>query len=334
MPLTPASEPAAVTTAQSAGANNTRAPSPGCTGLLAPALNAERQFIQHRGQRVAVYLSVPPHAQGQAGATPLVLLHSINAAASAAEVKPIFDRYAQDRPVLAIELPGFGASDRRPIAYTPELMVGCVHAALQHLRDLGFPGAVDLMAVSLACEFAARAALENPAAFRSLALVSPTGFSSARPERYDNGKTKDKPRLRWLLERELWSQRLFRWLTSEKIMRTFLQRAWGSRPIDEGLVAYNLLTVAQPGASHAPYAFVGGRLFTRGVAHLYAQLQPPVWMIHGLRGEFARVDGLKRFAPAGRWTIESIDAGAMPYFELPDEFAQRYDAFVDSLSSR
>ncbi len=333
MPVTPASKPAATTTtAPGTGAHTAHGPQRSFSGLLAPALDADRQFIRHRGQRVALYLSIPPWDPGRSPATPLVLLHSINAAASAAEVKPIFDRYAQDRPVMAIELPGFGASDRRPIVYTPELMSDCVHRALQHLHGLGLAGPVDLMAVSLSCEFAARAALANPAAFRSLALISPTGFQSAHTERYENGRTKDKPWLRGLLGFEPWSQPLFRWLTSEKIMRKFLQRAWGSRPIDEGLVAYNLMSVAQPGARHAPYSFVGGSLFTRGVAHLYAQLQPPVWMLHGLRGEFSKVDGLKRFAPAGRWTIESIDAGAMPYFELPDEFAQRYDAFLNSLT--
>jgi pimeloyl-ACP methyl ester carboxylesterase len=331
MPVRPASKPAA-TTAPGAAVPAVRAPRRGFTGLLAPALDADRQFIRHRGQRIALYVSVPPYNPARAGATPLVLMHSINAAASAAEVKPIFDRYAPDRPVMVIELPGFGASDRKPIGYTPALMSDCVQAALQHLRDLGFGGAVDLMAVSLSCEFATRAALDNPAAFRSLALISPTGFASAHLESYANGRTKDKPWLRALLECEPWSQPLFRWLSSEKSMRWFLRRAWGSPHIDEGLLAYNLLTVAQPGARHAPYSFVAGSLFTRGVAHLYAQLPQPVWMLHGLRGEFAKVDGLQRFSPAGRWTIESIDAGAMPYFERLDEFAQRYDAFLSGLT--
>jgi hypothetical protein len=121
-------------------------------------------------------------------------------------------------------------------------------------------------------------------------------------------------------------------LTSEKSMRTFLERTWGSKNIDEGLLAYNLVTVKQPGARHAPYAFVGGGLFTRGVAHLYAKLKQPVWMIHGCRGEFAKVEGLKRFVPSGHWTVERIDTGAMPYFERPQEFAARYDVFLDSLS--
>lgn len=298
---------------------------------LPPALDAERHFIWHHGLRVALYLSMPQGKPSNDLQTPLVLVHSINAAASAAEVKPIFDRYAHTRPVVAIELPGFGSSDRKSIEYKPQLMIDCITAAVNHVRELGFQRPVDLLAVSLSCEMAARAAIDRPAAFRSVALVSPTGFESRHPEPYEDGRTKDKPWLRRLLESGPWSKALFALLTSEKSMRKFLARSWGSENIDEGLLAYNLLTVAEPGARHAPYAFVGGALFTRGVRHLYAKLIPPVWMIHGCRGEFAKVDGLKQFTPAGRWKIEAIDAGAMPHFERPAEFAQRYDAFIESL---
>ena len=38
---------------------------------------------------------------------PLLLLHSINASASAYEVKPLFEHYRQQRPVYAPDLPGF-----------------------------------------------------------------------------------------------------------------------------------------------------------------------------------------------------------------------------------
>jgi pimeloyl-ACP methyl ester carboxylesterase len=298
------------------------------SGTLQPALAGERRFIGEAGRRIALYQSVPQRSAATAAATPLILVHSVNAAASAAEVRPIFDQHADSRPVFAVELPGFGSSDRPAIEYTPQLMSECIGLAVEHVRQLGFQRPVDVMAVSLSCELATRAVLDNPSAFRTLALVSPTGFESAHPERYEGGRTKDKPWLRGLLEKGPWRDALFRLLTRETSMRAFLERTWGSKNIDEGLLAYNVQTVAQPGARHAPYAFVAGSLFTRGVAHLYARLQLPVWMIHGTRGEFAKVDGLQHFQPQGPWTIESIDAGAMPYFERPAEFAQQYGRFV------
>jgi pimeloyl-ACP methyl ester carboxylesterase len=43
---------------------------------------------------------------------PMLLVHSVNASASAAEMAPLFDYYRQSRSVYALDLPGFGFSDR------------------------------------------------------------------------------------------------------------------------------------------------------------------------------------------------------------------------------
>jgi pimeloyl-ACP methyl ester carboxylesterase len=48
----------------------------------------------------------------EASTPPLLLLHSVNAAASAYEVKPLYEHYARARPVYALDLPGFGFSPR------------------------------------------------------------------------------------------------------------------------------------------------------------------------------------------------------------------------------
>ena len=183
-------------------------------------------------------------------------------------------------------------------------MTAALLQAADQIRRMGFQAPLDLMAVSLSCEFAARAALTRPDWFASVALVSPTGLESAHLPRYDNGRSKDKPWLRHLLERGPWNDALFRLLTREKSMRRFLERAWGSTAIDETLLAYNRLTVRQPGARHAPYSFIAGALFTRGVAHLYERLPQPVWLAHGTRGSFARFDGLRSLR-----TPNALDGG-------------------------
>ena len=59
---------------------------------------------------------------------PLLLLHSINAAASAYEMKPLFEHYSRERPVYALDFPGYGLSDRSARDYTPRLMTDAIHA--------------------------------------------------------------------------------------------------------------------------------------------------------------------------------------------------------------
>ena len=50
-----------------------------------------------------------------------MLIHSINATASAYEMKALFEAYRGTRPVFAIELPGFGSSERSKRIYSPQL---------------------------------------------------------------------------------------------------------------------------------------------------------------------------------------------------------------------
>ena len=107
------------------------------TSPLLPALAGERRFIQHQGRKLALYLSMPQANPGNRNLTPLLLLHTISAAASAAEVKPVFDLYAHKRPVIALELPGFGSSDRSRIVYTPALMSDAITHTLEHIRQGG-----------------------------------------------------------------------------------------------------------------------------------------------------------------------------------------------------
>jgi len=60
---------------------------------------------------------------------------------------------------------------RRP-AYTPRLMTDAIHAMTAEIRRRCGDGPIDALALSLSSEFLARAAMESPAAYRSLALVS------------------------------------------------------------------------------------------------------------------------------------------------------------------
>lgn len=304
------------------------------THPLPAALAGERQLIPHAGNRIAVYLSARCLRPGAQACRPLVLVHSVNAAASAAEVRPLFDHYAARRPVLALELPGFGSSDRVDRPYGPALMSSAVLSALDYLRSLGFADAPDVLAVSLSCEFVARAALRQPQRFHSVCLVSPTGLAGGRDEAYDEGRSKKKPWLLAVLRFPLWSWLLFRALTSRPSLRWFLQRSWGSKRIDETLLDYDAETALQPGARHAPLAFLSGALFTRGVAQLYRRLRVPVWLAHGTRGEFADFDGVERLGPLAHWRRDRFDTGALPYFEALRDFGLLYDAFLTRVETK
>src|SRR5580658_9862203 len=59
------------------------------------------------------------YADDSALGRPLILIHGVHAAASAYEMRPLFRHYRGRRPVYALDLPGFGLSERGDRPYTP-----------------------------------------------------------------------------------------------------------------------------------------------------------------------------------------------------------------------
>jgi pimeloyl-ACP methyl ester carboxylesterase len=288
---------------------------------LTDPLSGNRTDINSAAGRIAIY-----SAEGDAAGAPLLLIHSINATPSAYEVKPLFDYYAGKRPVYAVELPGFGHSDRSDRVYSIRLMTDAIHAAVDHIRG-EHAGAVDALALSLSCEFLARAALERPAHFRTLAFISPTGFQrSARDD--PGGGNRGMPWLRSALDFSLWSRSLFDLLTSRPSIKYFLKRTFGSQEIDQGLWDYAYLTTHQPGARHAPYYFVSGFLFSKDALRLYEGLTHPVWMAHGVRGDFVDYHHTNRVEGRANWSFDVFPSGAFPHFEMLDAVTRAYDGFL------
>ncbi len=282
---------------------------------------------------VAAFAAGPADAGARGDRPPLVLVHSVNAAACAAEVRPLFERYRVSRPTYALDLPGFGLSDRSDRPYTPRLMTDAVHACVRRARSEHGGARVDVLGLSLGCEFAARAVVEDADAFRSLALVSPTGFNGTRAWRRETGTTRAVPGLHAALACPLWGRALFDLLTRPSVIRYFLERTWGGPNIDEDLWAYDVLTTRQPGAHHAPLYFLSGGLFSADVTTLYESLKLPVWMAHGVRGDFVDYRGAKPFLERDHWWLTILETGAIPYFEEPDRFCAAYDAFLANLPS-
>ncbi|MCX7224260.1 MAG: hypothetical protein NT071_01265, partial [Burkholderiales bacterium] len=92
------------------------------------ALPAQRRDLDSPAGRLSLYCARPEGVGG--GLPPLLLVHSVNAAGSAAEVAPLFAHYRQHRAVYALELPGFGFSVRSDRPYTVRLMTDALQWAL------------------------------------------------------------------------------------------------------------------------------------------------------------------------------------------------------------
>ena len=288
---------------------------------LTPPLDARASDVSSLAGRLVYYAS----RADTSNLPPILLIHSVNAAASAYEVKPLFDLLAASRNVYALDLPGFGFSDRSDRAYTVRLMTDAILVIVDRIRQL-HNGPIDAIALSLSCEFLARAAYDKPDAFRSLGMISPTGFEGKA--RDDTEGTKGKAWLRRMLDLPWIGKAFWSLLTTKPVIRKFLEKTWGSKNIDTGLLDYDVETSHQPGARHAPYYFVSGYLFSKDILNIYQSIQQPVWMVRGIRGDFVDYHLKKRVEHRPNWTIEVMPTGAFPHFEKLELVAASYARFL------
>ncbi len=279
---------------------------------LGRSVEAERKnFQSNNAGRLSYYFD------NSGKGVPLVLLHSINAAASAYEMKPIFDHFRGERPVYALDLPGFGFSERSDRLYSPQLYQDAILEFLEEV--VGQPA--DVVALSLTCEFAAMTAVHHPEWIRSLVMISPTGFKQPQTD-----KISDRARRRGAqntlyagLAVPLWNRPLFDLLTSRKSIQSFLNQSF------EGLVPASFVDYAyhsahQPGAQYAPTYFLSGKLFTPAIrTTVYKAVKQPVLVIYDRdpHTNFEMLPGFLR--ESENW--QSIRIGptkGLPHWEQPE----------------
>ncbi|ABF44867.1 alpha/beta hydrolase fold protein [Deinococcus geothermalis DSM 11300] len=291
----------------------TTSPAPAATPLR-PALSGERRFLKLPGFGQVAY-----YADSRGSGRPLILTHSVNAAASAYEMKPLWDAYAGTRPLYALEWPGFGSSDRPDERYTPELMAQALRALVAELGT-----AVDVVSLSLGSEFAARAALDEER-IRSLALISPSGLGEPRGSSQEATARDRGERLYRTLHAV--GTPLYALLRTRPSIHYFLSRSFRG-PVNQGLIEYSLETSHQPGAKYAPLAFISGLLFTPDAYRmLYSRLRIPTVVLYD-QDAFVSFEQLPMFVQQpGRSAVRIPGTDGLPQFEKLPEVRAALDAF-------
>lgn len=284
--------------------------------FLAPAIEATRStFTSQSAGLVSYYVDTQV-----AGQRPLLLIHSINAGPSAYEVKPLFEYYRTRRAVYALDLPGFGFSERADRRYSPELYADVLTEFIE--QQIG--EAVDVIALSLSSEFAARAALQTPALYNSLAFISPTGFNASDP-------SIPEETLYNVFSFPLWSQSFFDLLVVRRSIKYFTGRNFIAEP-PKGFIDYAYATAHQVGARYAPLYFVSGQLFTNGVRDsIYAKLEVPTLVIYDEDPNIS-FDKLPEFVAAHpHWQAERLAPSlGLPHWEMLEKTVDALEEFWKS----
>lgn len=277
-------------------------------GALPPAIVAQRfEIDDERIGRLSYYSNVATQAAPWHEPA-LVLIHDAHVAASSHEVRHLFDLLRDQRPVYALDLPGFGRSECSAML-GPELCVAAVERMLRiAAHDTGRP--VDVLAIALSAEFAAKVASQRPQLVRSLLLLEPTGFDSEwERTAFENAARHGKAPLGLNVARHLGlASLLSETLSSKLAMRYLLRRA--PQPADE--LRYAREAAQRPGAERATLACLEGSLFPReNPQAIYTRVHCPTLVVTSARSS-RRYGQLARFV---KWR-DHFFAEQLPHLDL------------------
>lgn len=285
------------------------------------ALGGEARFFDWKQFKIFYKTAGPPDA-----APPLIFIHGIGAGASSFMWRKNFDELARDFRVYALDLLGFGLSDKPATApYSADLYVELIS---DFIRDVsGLPA--NVVASSIGGAYAIRIADEHPNLIRSLVLNAPTGSDKLNTRPGMTGAA-----FYGLLQSPVLGTSFYNVIASERSIRDYAGKHlfYDERKVTDRLVANLYATSHQQGAQHAIAAFLSGYLNTDTRA-AFARLKQNVTLVWGKQDATVPVE-------VGLALLETNPQARLEIFErcrmLPEqEHPEKFNALVrDALLTR
>ena len=281
-------------------------------------LGGDEEDFHWRGHRV----SYTRRGDGPA----ILLLHSIHAAAWSYEWRAVVDELAEQHTVYTLDLVGFGRSERPNARYTARFYIGLIGDFAAQV--IGEPCA--LVACSLSAAYSIVLGARDPGRFPALVLIEPTGLVRLHEAPGTGGDT-----ARLAFETPVIGTSMFNALVSRRSLRYFLDRIYCDASLVTGdLVDLYYQTSHQPGAKHAPSAFVAGHL-NLDVRRALRRLAQPALLVWGDQAREAPVEEARGFiAVKPDFEVAIFErVGDLPHDERPEEFIEVVRAFLSRVFS-
>jgi pimeloyl-ACP methyl ester carboxylesterase len=258
---------------------------------------------------------------------PLLLVHGIGAGCSSYEFRHIFEALSEHHTVYALDLLGFGKSDKPGLSYTHETYIKLIDDfARQVLRVGDGRGEADVIATSLSAAYVISVAQKDPSLFRRLVLICPTGIEElARPA----GAA--AVAVRGLFSAPIIGSTLYNAITSKLGVRGYLARqiyADPSNVTDEVVEQYHT-AAHQPGGENVLPSFISGFL-NINITEAFKNVVDLPLIVWGQKAKETPVSQAEAFLVANPSAkLEVIqDAGMLPHEEQPEAFLAAVRPFL------
>jgi pimeloyl-ACP methyl ester carboxylesterase len=245
---------------------------------------------------------------GEENSSPLVLLHAPGIGNSSYEMRSVVQSLAQHYRVYALDLLGFGLSDRPAIGYTGDLYV---QLCRDFLADVVARPAT-LMASGLSCNYAVamvESAESSSSLCERLVLISPLAlFEYKQPPTW----------LRQVLQNRALAIAVYAFLTTRFILRNVIawQRVLDYKHISKEDLDDAFASAHQFGAQHASLAQIAGGLYVS--SRPGSAIQQPTLIIWGVHALSRTRDSINQHAISTQTQVVLIqDAGVQAHEEAP-----------------
>ncbi len=251
---------------------------------------------------------------------PLLLVHAIGGGASSFEFCHTLADFSQRFSVYALDLLGWGNSERPNLNYTGSLYAELLADFAREV--IGETTAV--VASSLSVAFVLRAARLHPSGFSRLVAIAPIASSTVSqvPESVQAAVYS-------LLSLPVLSQSLYYTLTAPPAVDWITRHTLYSEGFATSeTVAHYDVAAHQPGASYAVRAFLSGRL-NLPLQEDWATFAGPallVWGRDNLLTPLENAQVLRKLRPDA--ALEILPGRSFPHQEAPDQFQACVEPFL------
>ncbi len=255
---------------------------------------------------------------------PLLLLHSLGPGHDGEEWRQAAIELADDHEVFAVDLLGWGRSDKPELTYDGELYVQLI---ADFLADVVGRRAT-LVAAGQSAPYAVQVAVDQPDAVEALALVVPAGIDTEG----DEPDLKDAL-VHWVLRTPIFGTSALNVITSRTALGQYLRREvlYAPERADAAQIEHLYRSSHQPGAHLALAAYLSGYSNHRVIDAL-PRVTQPLWLAWGRRANHPQIETadlwLQRVPHAELEVFE--ESGNLPHLEQASAWVRGFRRQLES----
>ena len=219
----------------------------------------------------------------------LLLIHDTNIGSSSFIFRKNFDELSSNFTVYAIDLPGFGKSEKRPLTYTSDVYT----YAIKNFVDEVIGGKCLCIASGMSSAYAMQIEYEDNETFEKIIAISPTGVFNKADSPNNISKIKTKA-----FSTPIVGSFAYNILSSKPSLKKHMKDSiYYNKDLASSYVVNHYNNSSKQDASlakYAPASLIGGYM-NQSIAEALTNIDIPILVVWGANSNINSVENLKYF---------------------------------------